>query len=137
MKSILKITIILISVALVFQACKKSSKSKTELLTQSAWKFKSATANGMDASLYLDECQKDNTITFVSSGTGNVDEGASKCDPGDPQTIPFNWNFANNETGLHASIPFFSGTSGDFSIKSLTETQLVVKFPFTPPLVLP
>lgn len=136
MRTILKITIVLILFAAVFQACKKSSssKSKTELLTQTTWKFSAATANGNDASNYIDACQKDNTYTFVSAGTGNVDEGLTKCDPGDPQTIPFNWNFASNETVLHTSTTFFSGASNDFTITTLSETQLVVSFPYTPPV---
>lgn len=137
MRTILKITFISILLAGVFQACKKSSsssKSKTELITQTTWKFSAATANGNDASNYIDACQKDNIYTFVSTGTGNVDEGATKCDPGDPQTIPFNWNFASNETVLHLSTTFFSGAANDLTITTLTETQLIVSFPYTPPV---
>lgn len=126
---------------MAFQSCKKSSsssstppKTKTELLSQTSWKFSAATANGSDASSYIQACQKDNTYTFVSNGSGNVDEGPTKCNPGDQQTIPFNWNFASNETVLHASTTFFSGATNDFTINALTETQLVVSFPYTPPV---
>lgn len=136
MKPALKFTIILTLFAITFQTCKKSSSSKPkpELLTQTTWKFSAATVNGTDASNYIDACQKDNIYTFVTNGTGNVDEGATKCDPGDPQTIPFTWNFANNETVLHLSTTFFSGATNDVTVKTLTETQLVVTFPYTPPV---
>jgi hypothetical protein len=112
-------------------ACKKekgdtpAQKTKTELITKAAWKFSSATASGVDVSSIVQACQKDNLITFVSNGNGSIDEGASKCSPGDPQTNPFTWNFASSETMLHVSTPLFSGGSNDFTIVTLSETQLV------------
>jgi hypothetical protein len=123
-------------VSLLFVGCKKSThvKTNTELLTQKTWKFSSATVNGVDASSNLQACQKDNIYTFVSAGTGNVDEGPSKCNSGDPQTIAFTWNFTTNETILHISTALFSGASNDFTIMTLSETQLVVTMPYTPPV---
>ena len=134
-KLILKTTAAVMLLSLAFSACKKSSvhvKTNTELLTQSSWKFSSATVNGADASSRLQACQKDNIYTFAVAGTGTVDEGPSTCNPGDPQTIAFNWNFASNETILHASTTIFSGGSNDFTIMTLSQTQLVVTFPYTP-----
>jgi hypothetical protein len=135
-KIILKIITAIILFSSLFITCKKSShvKTRTELLTQKTWKFSSATVNGMDASSNLQACQKDNIYTFVSAGTGNVDEGPSKCNSGDPQTISFTWNFTTNETVLHISTSFFSGGSNDFTIMTLSETQLVVTMPYTPPV---
>lgn len=134
-KLILKTAVVLVLLNMVFAACKKSShvKTNTELLTQSTWKFSSATVNGSDASFYLQACQKDNIYAFAAAGTGTMDEGSSKCNSGDPQTIAFNWNFASNETILHISTTLFSGSSNDFTIMTLSETQLVVSFPYTPP----
>jgi len=134
-KIILKTIAVIILFSSLFVACKKSShvKTRTELLTQNTWKFSSATVNGMDASSNLQACQKDNVYTFISAGTGNEDEGPSKCNSGDPQTIPFTWNFTTNETVLHVSTSFFSGASNDFTIMTLSETQLVVTIPYTPP----
>lgn len=109
-------------------------KTNTQLLTQGSWKFSSATANGSDASGFLQACQKDNIYTFVAAGTGTIDEGPSKCNSGDPQTVAFNWNFASNETILHISTLLFSGTSNDLTIETLSETQLIVNFPYTPPI---
>lgn len=133
MKSpILKISVILILFAMVaIQACKKSSsssKSKTELLTQTSWKFSAATVNGNDASNYIDACQKDNIYTFVSNGSGNVDEGPTKCNSGDPQTIPFTWNLATNETVLHLSTTFFSGLATILRLRRLQKLSLSFHF---------
>lgn len=108
--------------------------TNTYFLTKSTWKFSSATVNGADASSYLQACQKDNVYTFAAAGTGNIDEGPSKCNSGDPQTITFTWNFASNETILHASTTFFSGGTNDFNIVTLSNTQLVVSFPYSPPV---
>lgn len=107
-------------------------KSKTELLTQNSWKFSSATANGSDASGYLQTCQKDNIYTFAAAGTGTIDEGLTKCNVSDPQTTPLTWNFASNETILHISVSLFSNTNNDFNLVKLTDTELVVSTYYTP-----
>ncbi|MES1216808.1 MAG: hypothetical protein ABUT20_14930 [Bacteroidota bacterium] len=124
--------IFLATVAIVFPACQKDDnlpviKTNTQLITQSAWRFSSAKVGGLDVSASLQACQKDNVMTFVSAGTGTVDEGPAKCNPGsDPQTISFTWNFATNETVLHVSTVLFAGGSSDFSLVTLNDTQLVV-----------
>ena len=107
-------------------------KTKTQLLTQATWKFKLATANGSDISSQLQACQKDNILTFLVAGTGTVDEGPAKCNASDPQTNPFTWNFASSETMLHISTVLFTGGSSDFTLVSLTETELVVSQGYTP-----
>ena len=125
---------IVIFLATVFViACKKESdsnnnnagKTKTELITSSTWKFDNAKLGVVDVSGFFDDCEKDNTVTFVSNGTGSIDEGATKCDPADPQNVPFDWTFQNNETSIHTTTPLFPGT-GDFTISTLSETQLAV-----------
>jgi hypothetical protein len=120
--------------------CKKSSgsttppKTNTQLLVQASWKFKSATVGGTDYSSALQACEKDNIMTFVSNGTGTVDEGPTKCHPTDAQTNPFIWNFINNETGIHASVVLFTGaTTNDLTIITLSETDLVVSFTYSTP----
>jgi hypothetical protein len=88
-------------------SCKKDSKkSNTELITQSAWKLQTVgidnDKNGtVDLEDAIDACSKDDLTTFATNGTGVVDEGATKCDPTDPQTTSFTWSFANNETELN------------------------------------
>ena len=124
----------------IFSSCNKTDnpppapKTKTQLLTQSSWKFKSATANGADASGYLQTCQKDNIYTFLVAGTGTVDEGPTKCNAGDPQTTSLTWSFMSNETILHINTALFTNTSNDFTLISLSETELVVSTFYTPPV---
>jgi hypothetical protein len=125
----------------IYSSCNKSDynppapKTKTQLLTQGAWKFKSATASGTDISGSLQTCQKDNIMTFAAAGTGTIDEGATKCNPlTDPQTSSLTWNFASGETILHISATLFSGTGNDFTLVSLTETELVVSIGYAPPV---
>jgi Lipocalin-like domain len=121
--------IILLFPAFVFPiACKKSShdKTKAELIAQSPWKFDNAKVAGTDVSAFLDDCDKDNTVIFATNGTGTADEGATKCNAADPQTVSFTWEFQSNETILVASAPLFPGGNGTFTIITLTESQLIV-----------
>ncbi|MGK2861830.1 MAG: hypothetical protein ACSLE0_07840 [Chitinophagaceae bacterium] len=132
-KRLISLSSIFILVSMLHINCSKedspappSSKTKTELITKAAWKFSDAKVNGSSVSAFLQTCQKDNILTFLTAGTGTADEGPSKCDPSDPQTNPFTWNFQTNETILFVSTPFFSGGSSNFTLVSLTETELVI-----------
>ncbi|MEP7373478.1 MAG: lipocalin family protein [Chitinophagaceae bacterium] len=102
------------------------AKTKTELITKSAWKFSDAKVGGVSVASFLQTCQTDNNVTFTTTGIGTADEGATKCNAPDPQTRPFTWSFQTNETVLFVSTPFFTGGSSTFTIVSLTETELVV-----------
>ena len=131
------VTIFTISL-FIFPSCGKdyttpAPKTKTQLLTQSTWKFKSAFAGSTDISSSIQTCQKDNILTFATAGTGTLDEGATKCNSGDPQTNPFTWNFQSSETILFISATLFTGGSSTFTLVSLTETDLVVSQTITPP----
>lgn len=129
-KQFLALSVTILLLAPIFTNCKKSSttpgKTKTEMISQSSWKFDNAKVGGSDVSALLQTCQKDNILVFVSTGTGTVDEGTTKCNSGDQQTTPFTWNFQSNETILHVSTIFFTGGSSDFTIVSLSETQFVL-----------
>lgn len=124
----------------IFSSCNKNDynppapKTKTQLLTQGTWKFKGANAGGTDISSSLQTCQKDNVLTFATAGTGTVDEGLTKCNVADLQISPLTWNFASNETILHISTILFTNTGNDFTLISLTETELVVSIGYAPPV---
>lgn len=117
---------------LAFTGCGKDDpdpvppKTKTELITSGTWRFSSATVGGTDVSSSLQACQKDNTITFATGGSGTLDEGATKCNAGDPQTSPYTWSFQSGETQLFISATLFTGGSSTFTLVSLSETQLVL-----------
>ena len=124
------ITLAILSFSIFFSACKKDSnkdkpKTNTDLITQATWKFSSASATGFgDISSQVPDCDKDNIYTFVSDGSGNVNESSNVCSPSSAGA--FTWNFTNNETGLHVSTALFPTGSSDLTIVSLTETNLVV-----------
>lgn len=137
----------LIASVMVLSSCQKegsagsnSPKTKTELITSAAWKYKEAKIDTNNDGIgdvavpagVIESCQTDNTITF-STGSGTVNEGATKCDATDPQTIPFTWSFTNNETMINFSSAVLSGFGGDFKLVSLTETELIISQAVTIP----
>lgn len=104
-------------------ACKKgSSKSKTELMTQTAWKIDDVgldmDKNGTIDASTTDDCEADNTITFKTDGTAIQDEGAIICN-GSTQTSTFNWSFKSSETIINIDI----NDLGDINISSLTDSE--------------
>ena len=100
--------------------------TKTYYLAKATWKFSSATVAGINVSGSLQSCQKDNTMVFQVNGNGTLDEGPTKCNAADPQSVPFTWNFASSESMLHVSAILFTGGSSDFTVVSISDTQLVL-----------
>jgi len=109
-----KAAMVILSVA-VMAGCKKDdnkSKSKTELLTSGSWKQTSVyfspavdfDGDGHEENEVINlypPCSKDDLLTFKTNGTAVSDEGASKCDPSDPQVIETtNWKFSDDETKI-------------------------------------
>lgn len=135
----------------VLGSCQKEDggttpKTKQELIASSAWKYNDAKIdsdnNGTgDLALpagIIEACQTDGTLTFTANGTGTVDEGPTKCNSTDPQTIPFTWNLGTNESVINFSSAVFAGVGGDFKIVSLTDAELVLSKQMTvPPIPLP
>lgn len=132
MKSIITILLGIALVSIVACSKKSSGTSRTELVTKATWRYENSgldvNKDGfIDTSLppgYVENCDKDNTLTFKSDGTGIMDEGASKCDPGNPQSSPFTWTFKNGETVINFPSVVLSGISGDVTILKLTDTEL-------------
>lgn len=129
----MKITLIACCVALCLLACKKDSepKSRTELLTTASWHVSAYNVDPAidfdgdgteETNVYaaMDQCIKDDHTTFMADGTAELDEGATKCNPGDLQTIPLTWSFNQDETQLEVQ-------GIQYLIEQLTETQMVLK----------
>lgn len=144
------LSFVVLASVLVLGSCQKDDstnntpKTKTELLTSASWKYNDAKIdtdnNGTgDIALpagFIEPCQTDNVITFstgAGGGTGTVDEGPTKCDNTDPQSIPFTWSFTSNETMINFSSAVFAGIGGDFKIISLTATELIISQQVTIP----
>ncbi|HEX4957946.1 MAG TPA: lipocalin family protein [Lacibacter sp.] len=122
----LKTLCIVLLIFTAFTACKKKNdvKSKTELLTKAAWvtfKYEEKAGN----SAYVDDfpnwsaCEKDNKITFGTNNVATFDEGATKCNPSDPQTETATWSLSDNDTKL-----ILDGET--LTIEQLDENTLVV-----------
>src|SRR5687767_9382253 len=92
-----------------------SGKTKTELITSGTWKFDAAFVGSTSTPLpdnYLEDCVTDNLLTLKADGTGTLDEGATRCDPSDPQSSNVTWQFKDNESVLSSPNEIVPGVSG-------------------------
>ncbi|HRI58252.1 MAG TPA: lipocalin family protein [Saprospiraceae bacterium] len=102
MKFTLKTLLLLAVAAATFVACDKdddNGKSPEEILTSvTCWAqvkselYNSATSQWEDQG--VDDCTKDDCTNFKSDKTIAFDEGATKCDPSDPQTSVGTWSLS-------------------------------------------
>lgn len=133
----------LLSIGFIILSCNKDDdddntnndvKAKVQLITSATWKYDTAAIdvdkNGTPDQVLppgaIASCEKDNTITFKSDSTGTLNEGATKCDPSDPQTTSFKWWFKDNGAVLYSPDPIFGGLSGDAKVIELTGTKMRV-----------
>ncbi len=115
---------------LLLTNCKKEettkTKTKTEYLTSAKWYMKTFTVDPgiviggvtvTDFYSQLDACDKDDSDKFNVGGAGISDEGATKCDPTDPQSTAFTWSLSPTETR-------FNMDQEIFDIINLDDTEL-------------
>jgi hypothetical protein len=101
-------------------------KTKTQLITASAWSFDKAThATLGDISSQIPVCYKDNVVIFTSSTNGTV-TNTVPCTPTDTTPPTFTWSFQTGETVLALNAALFPGGSNNFNIVALTETSLAI-----------
>lgn len=136
MKSLRILAVVAVAL-LAFSSCEEDEKpqNKTSILTSKNWKMTGQTVNpgfpiGNGAVItdfyeqFYEDCDKDNTMKFNENGSYSEDEGATKCNSEDPQTIPGSWAFNTDETII--SITEDSETIS-FTILELTNTTLKTK----------
>ena len=134
-----KLCLILLVIA-VFTGCSKDDSTdgeptRKQLLTTVAWKYVNAgiDANGdgtIDTALpdgTLKDCDKDNTYIFQPDGTGTMNEGATKCDPLNPQTVPFQYSTNPDVTVINFPDTVINGISGDVNVLLLNATNLTLQ----------
>ena len=93
-----------------FVGCKKdsaspsSNSSKTSIITSKSWRVTNLKVS-LGSVVLLDQlqgmptCELDNVIKFATAGTYSVEEGATKCDPSDPNIVDNGtWKLESNET---------------------------------------
>jgi hypothetical protein len=129
MKKLILKTFALGLLVISIASCKKdsatASKSKTEYLTQKAWKIESLSISiaGASQNIPIDACQQDDSDLFAAAGTGTYDNGATKCNELDDQTSTFTWSFKENETIISIVGPNVD-LSGDSKISILNDNTL-------------
>lgn len=133
MKNLLKISLLtIISMGLLFTACKKdeaTTKTPSEILSAVVkWKntkdeSKATAATTWDVNA-IDACSADDFVTYATGGAYTFNEGATKCDPADPQTTTGTWSISADGKILTVSD---SGFAIAFDVKELTETQMVLQ----------
>ena len=114
-------------------ACKKKvpdKPDKTTLLTTGNWRltdyyYRNAITTVTFSS--LPDCRKDDYRIFNRDGTGEVNEGPTKCNSGDLQTHPMQWRFTN-ESFTRIDI---NGT--EYIIGKLDDNNFQFHTPFTDP----
>ena len=129
----MKKVLIFSALLIALNSCKKDDAkpaSKADLLTSGTWRLTAAVTDmDGDGTFETDEyaafgtCFTDNIWTFNSNGSVAVDEGATKCDPSDPQVQTDTWQMTNNETNLS-----FAGDT--YLIEQLDANTLILKLSY-------
>lgn len=131
------------SILLFAAACKKASEptppTRTEMLTSSPWKWVAGTVtpaydifgdgkpiNG-DYFSKAPKCWQDDIYTFTSANKFTHDEGASKCDPSDPQIYSQGtWAFETADNVIRIKTSSNPSDDSLWGINELTESSLKV-----------
>lgn len=106
MKRMIRIACIVCISMIFVTSCKKDDKSRMELITSGNWKLVSdqeKVGNGTWQE-YIQgyaACELDNYMKFSNNNTFEYNEGPTKCDPLDDQSITAPWAFENGETSLN------------------------------------
>jgi hypothetical protein len=112
-------------------------KTASELLMAKSWKITAATekeGSKPAENIYTQQpaCFRDNLYKFQTNAAFVLDEGATRCDQDDPQTMTGVWALSNNDktlTGIFA-LSTQPGIDVDLelsgTIEELTATQLVL-----------
>lgn len=110
--------------------CKSKDSSPSGLLT-GRWKLTAKTATytvqgfPLQQNVYgtLGACTQDNLFIYNSDGTYSLDEGATACNYGDPQTQPLG-SWVLDEGGTTLTYYNTSGTSSSVTITELGPATL-------------
>jgi hypothetical protein len=131
-----KIILITAVSAFCFLSCKKNDSSsppitKKDILTTGSWKLTAAVSDENGDGTYeindykeFEACFTDNVYTFKTDNTVVLDEGGSKCDDSDPQSITSTWQLVNNDTNIVIDVD-------TYLIQELSNSKLIVKLVYT------
>jgi hypothetical protein len=109
-------------------ACKKDSPSPAQLLSRNWIQTDiTLTANGATQSIWAQQsvCDADDIYGFAAAGTLTITEGATKCNPSDPDIKGTGtWTLESNNTKL--SISDNVNGAQVFTVEKLSATDLVI-----------
>lgn len=123
-----------LSLGLFFVACKKDkSKTNADLLKDGKWQMVAGVLYGVqngqefheDAYADLDECEKDDFITFDDNKI-YIDQGADLCDPNDSQVETANYTLSEDGEYIIFEDGFMGGSDSS-RILELSESTLKIK----------
>ena len=131
----LRYSALLLMLALFTWQCQKDEqKTRAELIVGSwvvvsdtyspAYDYNGDGTTITDAFPLWDACDKDDLFIFKANGVGEMNMGATKCDPAEPQAIPFEWVLKDNSTIVTIV------DLDDFNIEQLDETTLRLRSMF-------
>jgi len=121
MKSTYYLILIILCFAVAVTACQKDkeSRSKKEILTANSWKLASYKLN--DEEMVLEDCQKDNYLTFNSNGTYTDNTGPVLCDIYETN---FNGTWTLSDNGKTLTLESVQGVQT--ASVEITESKLVL-----------
>lgn len=145
MKNYFKVfSIITFALLIGLSSCKKDEENETltnkDYLISGNWQVTGTVLNpGIELQpgivitdvydMLVEPCSKDDLMTFNANGTITEDEGATKCDPDDPQTVTDGtWTLSEDGNTLTISYPDEQGGEPDVStitIISINATTFV------------
>ena len=110
-------------------ACSKKDKaqSRTDIITNGSWSLSAVVSdNDANGSYETNDfagfslCYTDNFYTFRSNAQLELNEGPTKCAPGDPQTELATWSFTQNETHLMIN-------ADEYVLMELNSSKVIIK----------
>ena len=127
-KNFALLTILMLALVFVGTSCKKDDeKTSKDFLTAHDWKLVSVKIGGIAST--LDPCDQDDFATFHDDGEYHLDEGATKCDPTDPQETTGTWSISDKTTPETLTIKYDdNGTqvTEEYDITELTDASMVL-----------
>lgn len=131
-------SLLLLAGSLAFVSCEKDkdidADQPDKILTSGTWKLTALTVDpAIDwfgtsvTNVYaqLPACSKDDLTTFQSNGTVKFDEGTSKCNTNDPQTVTALWALSNDQKTISVTM---NGETESWKINQLSKTTVQVDY---------
>ena len=135
MQSLFRTLLLGSATTILFASCKKNEETTpptpSELLTRSGWKLvkeeeKQNNGNWVDYTSTIPACEKDDIFLLKTDSKYEVNEGASKCAPGNPHIVQEGgWALVDNNTGIKFNKDFGTVYATE-KIELLNESTLIL-----------